>query len=141
MDTFEKLRSLSETVPKPPQLPSEDDVKNAEIKLGVSFPPSYITYQLEYSNLTYGTFEPYLLFEDGSYLDLVNAVNEAREYGLPEHLLPFLGDNGDYYCFDMTTKPPEYKVRYWSHNGTTDENWEGFMDWVERCWIEENGMY
>ena len=137
MDTLEKLKLQSESVPSPPPLPTEQDVKNAEEKLGVRFSPSYIKYQLEYSNLSYGAFEPYLLFEDGSYLDLVNSVEEARENGLPEHLLPFLEDNGDYYCFDMTTKAPEYKVRYWSHNGTVDESWEGFLDWVERCWIEE----
>lgn len=136
MNTLEKLKLQGDPAPTPP-LPTEEDVKNAEEKLGVTFPPSYINYQLEYSNYNYGMFELYLLFEDGSYLDLINSVKEAREYGLPEHLLPFLEDNGDYYCFDLTTQAPEYEVRYWSHNGTTNEKWENFLDWVQRCWIEE----
>ena len=137
METLERLASLNEPVPQPPDLPSEQDVKNAEENLGVSFPPSYRRFQLEYSNISFGAFEPYLLFEEGSNLDLISAVKEARENGLPENLLPFVEDNGDYYCFDLTTKALEYKVRYWSHNGTTDENWEDFPDWVEKCWIEE----
>ena len=137
MDTLEKLKSLSQLSSSNSLLPTEEDVKNAEEKLGVKFPPSYIKYQLEYSNLEYGTFEPFLLFEDGSYLDLVSSVNDARQNGLPDYLLPFLEDNGDYYCFDMTTKAPEYKVKFWSHNGATGEEWEDFLDWVERCWIEE----
>ncbi|MDB5197374.1 MAG: hypothetical protein JWP88_1745 [Flaviaesturariibacter sp.] len=137
MDTLDKLKALSEPVLNPARLPLEEDVRNAEEELGVKFPPSYIKFQLEYSNLSYGTFEPYLLSEGGSYLDLINAVKEARVFGLPDHLLPFLADNGDYYCFDLTTNAPEYTVRYWSHDGTTDESWEGFLDWVERCWIEE----
>ncbi|KAA3440027.1 SMI1/KNR4 family protein [Rufibacter hautae] len=137
MEILERLKSLNKPVPKSPALPVEEDVKNAEEKFGVKFPPSYVEYQLEYSDIFFGTFEPYRLIEDGSYLDLIKAVSEAREYGLPENLLPFLEDNGDYYRFDLNSEAPEYIVRYWTHNGTTDEKWENFLDWVERCWIEE----
>ena len=65
-------------------------------------------------------------------------MKEAREKELPHHLIPFLEDNGDYYCFDLSTKAPEYEVTYWSHNGTTDEKWGNFIDWVEKCWIGEH---
>ncbi|HVG12644.1 MAG TPA: SMI1/KNR4 family protein [Flavisolibacter sp.] len=140
MDALEKLRSLGQSAPSLVASPSEEDVRNAEEKLGVKFPPSFITYQLEYADLTYGSFEPYLRIEDGSHLDLVNSVSEARAYGLPQHLLPFVEDNGDYYCFDLATKAPEYKVRYWSHDGATDESWESFLDWVETCWIGEESQ-
>ncbi|WP_207431758.1 SMI1/KNR4 family protein [Sabulibacter ruber] len=138
METLEKLKSLSESVPKPPTLPTEKELKNAEEKLGVTFPPSYVEYQLKYSDVSFGPFELYQLFEDGSYTDLISSVREVREYGLPEHLLPFLEDNGDYYCFDLTSKGPEYLVRFWSHNGTTNEKWDNFLDWVEECWIGEH---
>jgi hypothetical protein len=137
MDALELLRSLNEEVPHAPQLSTHDDVRNAEEKLGVAFPPSYVKYQLQYSDVTFGTYEPYHLFQDGSYLDLVASVDEARENGLPDHLLPFVEDNSDYFCFDLQSAGPEYKVAFWSHNGKQGETWSNFLDWVERCWIGE----
>ena len=138
MDILEKLRSL-DPISDPAVLPTEGDVKNAEEKLGVKFSPSYVKYQLEYSDIFFGQYELYRLFEDGSHLDLIKEVKEAREFNeLQEHLLPFVQDNGDYFCFDLSSEGPEHEVVYWSHNGTTDERWNNFLDWVERCWIGEH---
>jgi len=138
METLEKLKALNQQVPKPPLLPTEEEVKNVEEKLGIRLPPSYVKYQLQYSDVVFGTYEPYQLFEDGSFTDLIKSVDEAREHGLPVHLLPFLEDNGDYFCFDLLSTAPEYQVRYWSHNGATEAKWENFLEWVEKCWIGEN---
>ena len=140
MDTLEKLKSLNQPVPLPPQLPTEADVMAAEEKLGVKFPPSYVKYQLEYSDINVGHLEMYSLFEDDDRLNLISNVNNARKYHrLDEHLLPFVEEqDGDYFCFNLESNGPEYEVVYWSHNGTTDEKWDNFLDWVERCWIGEN---
>jgi len=138
MEALERLKEFGDEVPTSPQLPTRKDVVSAERKLGVKFPPSYVKYQLQYSDVVLGTFELFQLFEDGSYTDLFKAVREAKETGLPEHLLPFLEDNSDYYCFDLTSPAPEYKVRFWSHNGLTGEEWGDFLEWVNKCWIEES---
>ncbi|MCJ8166160.1 SMI1/KNR4 family protein [Pontibacter sp. E15-1] len=138
METLERLREVSGEVPIPPKLPTRKDIENAERKLELKFPPSYVKYQLEYSDVVLGTIEPLQLFENGSYTDLVKAVREAHEAGLSEHLIPFLEDNSDFYCFDLTSSPPEYNVRFCSHNGLTDEKWENFLEWVDKCWIEES---
>ena len=133
METLKRLKELGVEVPNPPVLPTAKDVENAERKLGIKFPPSYVKYQLAYSDVVLGTFEPYQLFEDGSYTDLIKAVEEARDAGLPEHLIPFLEDNSDYFCFDLTSPAPEYEVRFWSHNGQTLEKWNNFLEWVDEC--------
>ena len=140
MDTLEKLKSLDQSVTLPAELPTAADVKAAEEKLGIKFPPSYVKYQLEYSDIIVGDLEMYSLVEDGSYLDMVNNINEARQYHeLPDPLLPFVAEqDGDYFCFNLKSAGPEYEVVYWSHNGTTDEKWDNFLDWVERCWIGEH---
>ena len=140
MDILEKLKSLNQPVPLPPQLPTEADVMAAEEKLGVKFPPSYVKYQLEYSDINVGHLEMYSLFEDDDRLNLINNVNNARKYHrLDEHLLPFVEEqDGDYFCFNLESNGPEYEVVYWSHNGTTDEKWDNFLDWVERRWMGEN---
>ncbi|HEX8517577.1 MAG TPA: SMI1/KNR4 family protein, partial [Bacteroidia bacterium] len=75
MDTLEKLKSLNQPVPLPPQLPTEADVMAAEEKLGVKFPPSYVKYQLEYSDINVGHLEMYSLFEDDDRLNLISNVN------------------------------------------------------------------
>ncbi|HEY0042502.1 MAG TPA: SMI1/KNR4 family protein [Flavisolibacter sp.] len=140
MDILEKLKSLNQPVPLPPQLPTEADVMAAEEKLGVKFPPSYVKYQLEYSDISVGHLEMYSLFEDDDRLNLISNVNNVRKYHrLDEHLLPFVEEqDGDYFCFNLESNGPEYEVVYWSHNGTTDEKWDNFLDWVERRWIGEN---
>lgn len=138
MDILEKLRALDESAPIPPSLPTEADVRAAEAALGVTFPPSYVRFQLHYSDVSFGQYELFGLSGDEGDAALLMEVKEAREHNdLDEHLLPFVEDNGDYFCFDLTSAAPEYEVVYWSHNGTTGERWNNFLDWVENCWIKE----
>jgi hypothetical protein len=119
-------------------LPVIEDVVAVEEKLNVKLPPSYVKYQLEYSDVVFGHYDLFQIINDGSPLDLVNEIQEARKnYGLEAHLLPFVEDNGDYFCFDLKTPAPEYEVVYWSHNGITNERWKNFLDWVGNCWIKE----
>lgn len=136
---FDRLRSLNQPIPKPAQLPTEQQVCDVESLLGVKFPPSYRDYLLHYSDVNFEAFELYRVFQDGSYLDMVKEIHEAHDLvELPTHLLPFLHDNGDYYCFDLSTPGPEYKVVFWSHNGIVDESWTDFAAWVDECWIGES---
>jgi len=39
----------------------------------------------------------------------------------------------DYYCIDN-----QGRIRFWSHNGTTDESWKNLATWIEDVWIGEN---
>lgn len=139
MDVLKKLKSLNESVPSPIALATLDEVDAVEKLLNIHFPPSYKRYLLEYSDVNFGVFELYNLRQDGSYLDIVLGIREAREaYDLPNYLIPFLHDNSNYFCFDKTSKGPEYNVVYWAHNGLTNEKWDNFLDWVVKCWINEN---
>lgn len=122
------------------QLPTTEEVQQIEHQLDVVFPPTYRTFLLEYSNISFGTFEMLRVnpSEEDSYLSIQNVVADARRYyHLPESLLPFLEDNGDYYCFNLESHAPECQVVYWSHDGLTNEKWLNFLDWVEKCWIDE----
>lgn len=49
--------------------------------------------------------------------------------GVPRDWLPFCEDNADYFCLVGN------KVRYWSHNGVTDEQWSNLGTWIEQVWI------
>jgi hypothetical protein len=99
--------------------------------LGVKLPPAYRMYLCQYAHRQIGTFEPYLASE------LVSAVREAWNYGLEPHLLPFLEDNADHYCFDLRSKVEEPPVVFRPHDGTSTETWPNFEAWVEECWLGE----
>jgi len=52
--------------------------------------------------------------------------------GVPRHLLPFVENNGDYFCLT-----PSGEVVYWSHNGTTDEKWPNIAAWRQQVCVEK----
>ena len=84
-----------------------------------------------------GCYEPYMLNRPQSqHIDFDSNVKEAWEFGLSKNFLPFLTDNGDYFCFDLNSNGPEFQVVFISHE-MEEERWTSFLDWVENCWIKE----
>ena len=133
-DVLAQLRDLNEPVPKPLRLPTEAEINLAENRLGMKFPRDYRRYLLEASDVVYGTLEPAVVTPDAGHLSLVEIAESAwDEMDLPRDLLPFCEDNGDYYCLTE-----DGAVKFWTHNGTTDENWEDLATWVKEVWIEQS---
>ena len=132
-EVIDELRRLNRPVPKPFRLPTEDEVKVAENRLGIRFPEDYRQYLLEASDVVYGTLEPAIVVPDSGYLNLVEVAESAwSEMDVPSNLLPICEDNGDYYCLNE-----KGEVRFWSHNGTTDEKWQDLATWIKEVWIED----
>jgi len=133
-DVLAQLRGLNEPVPKPLRLPTEAEINLAENRLGMKFPRDYRRYLLQASDVVYGTLEPAVVTPDAGHLSLVEIAESAwDEMDLPRDLLPFCEDNGDYYCLTE-----DGAVKFWTHNGTTDENWEDLATWVKEVWIEQS---
>lgn len=130
---IERLRQYNEPVPKPPTLPSEQDVASMEGHLGVSFHPDYRTYLLEASDVVFGAIEPATITAPESHTHLPTVVQSARDSGVPDDLFPFCEDNGDFFCLTSTGE-----VELWSHDCSSDESWPSLGDWIEQMWIEEN---
>lgn len=105
-----------------------DDI---EEQLEITLPPSYRTYLKKYAHRQIGTYEPFTA------ADLVSEAEDAWGSELEPELLPFLEDNGDYFCFDMSTEEEEPPVVFRPHDGTSDEIWANFGAWVEECWLGE----
>ena len=132
-DVIAELRDLNEAVPKPLRLPTPEEVKAAENRLGVKFPADYRQYLLEASDVVYGSLEPAVVTPDAGHLDLMEMAETAwDQMELPRELLPFCEDNGDYYCLNESSE-----VVYWSHNGATDEKWKNLATWIKEVWIDE----
>jgi hypothetical protein len=137
MNILTQLQKWSVPTPITPELPTQEHIISLENYLTLTLPDSYKMYLLNYSNLSIGTFELYLPIADNSYLDIYEAIKEARAMGLPKYLVPFLGDNNYYYCFDTQKRTTtDYEVVVWN-NGLTGEKWINFLEWVEHCWLAE----
>lgn len=135
-ELFEQLKNLGwqdEDIP----LAKESEIEKVENELKISFPTSYKTFAKDYLNMGLRGIQ-FLPFAASEPMYLLSELNNARKYfELPNHLIPFINDNDDYYCFDLKSNQPDYKVVYWSHNGLTNERWENFLDWLEKCLIGE----
>jgi hypothetical protein len=130
---IDELQRLTQPVSKPCRLPTENEVRAAEDKLGVKFPEDYRRYLLEASNVVYGTLEPAVITSDSAYLNLIEVVESAwGKMDVPRNLLPICEDNGDYYCLNE-----KGEVQFWSHNGTTNEKWADLATWIKEVWIGE----
>ncbi len=127
-----ELRRLNQPVPKPFRLPTENEVRAAEERLGLKFHEDYQRYLLEASDVVYATLEPAVVAPDSGYLSLIEVAESAwGEMGMPRNLLPICEDNGDYYCLNE-----KGEVQFWSHNGTADEKWPDLATWIKEVWIE-----
>jgi len=132
-DVILDLRSRNQPVPRPIRLPKESEVREFEDHLGLQFHPDYRRYLLEASDVVFGTLEPVTITRPESHTHLPLVVSDARAMGVPDDLLPICEDNGDYFCVDVVGT-----VRYWSHNGATDESWPTVAQWIHDVWIGEN---
>ena len=129
-ETIAELRRLNEPVPRPRRLPTEAEVTALERRLEVRFHPDLRRYLLEASDVVFGRLEPVTAISDGP-TDLALVLQDAREYGLPDDLIPVCEDNADFYCMS-----PQGEIVYWSHNGKTDERWPDLATWIKDVWIQ-----
>lgn len=127
-----ELRKLNEPVPTPFRLPTKEEIRAAEARLGVTFHEDYKRFLLEASDVVYGTCEPAAIVPNAGHRDLFQMAEAAWGIdGVPHDLLPFCFDNGNYFCLNEAGE-----VVYWDHNGTTDEKWRDLAMWIKRVWIE-----
>ena len=132
-DVIAELRELNQPVPRPLRLPTAAEINATESQLELKFPAAYREYLLLASDVVYGTLEPAIVIPDAGHLDLIAMAETAwGEMELPRGLLPFCEDNGDYYCLNQAGK-----VEFWSHDGTTDEQWKDLATWIKEVWIDE----
>ena len=125
-----ELREAHCPPPRPYTLPSEDAVAAAERDLGVTFHPDYRAFLLRASDVCVGTLEPCILPPGAGHCDLFEVARDAWKAGVERQHLPICEDNGDYYCLT-----PSGEVRFWSHDGATNQCWPSLADWIHDVWI------
>ncbi len=130
-EVINELRGLNQLNVESKTLPTEAEVRMAEIALGVSFQADYRQFLLQASNIDYGIIEPAIVTDTPTHTNLIKMAQSAwRFMDLPHDLLPICEDNGDYYCMNAIGE-----VVYWSHNGASNEKWSDLATWIRNVWI------
>ncbi|MBM3115483.1 SMI1/KNR4 family protein [Jeongeupia naejangsanensis] len=116
----------------PFRTPSDAEIAEAERKLNFTFPPAYVAFLKNGSNVENALFEPAIILPGYRHLDIFEIAETAwRKMGVSHKWLPFIEDNSDYFLISQTGE-----VRYWSHNGTTNETWPNFSAWFQQVCVE-----
>ncbi len=132
-EAIQELRRRNEPVPKPPRLPTEEEVAIAEEKLGVAFHPDYRRFLLEAGDVVYSVLEPATITAPEAHNSLFRIVDNARAtWGVPSNLVPFCEDNADLYCL-----MPDGRVLLWAHDieGPSGSEWDSLAAWIAQVWM------
>ncbi len=128
---IEELKRVRLKIPKKQYLPDEQLIAEYEREIGVEFPEDYRLFLKEASDSMHSGKSVLRLTPERNHThELIHELKRARDAGVPDGWLPFCEDNGDYFCFDASKH-----VRFWSHNGPTDESWPDFEVWLRRVWL------
>lgn len=115
----------------PFRVPTDQEVLAAEQRIGFPFHPDYRAFLKGGGDVANACFEPAVILPGSGHLDLFEIAETAWNIiGLPRQLLPFVEDNGDYYCLNSNGE-----VIYWSHNGTTNEKWSNLTEWYDHVCV------
>ncbi|UXM94390.1 SMI1/KNR4 family protein [Bartonella sp. HY329] len=128
---IENINNLKDVNPFTPPKPTDNLINIYENKLGFIFNDDYKQFIKLVGYSTYNGRDILDITgdaEDGR--DLLAHINYAREIGIPYDWLPFSEDNGDYFCL-----LPNGKVKFVSHNGTSEEVWDNLASWIHEVWI------
>jgi len=131
IESIVALRKANQPVPKPMRLPTEIEVASAEEKIGMQFHLDLRTFLLRASDVVVGTFEPITITLPESHTDLTEVTLSARELGVPKDWIPVCESNGDYFCIT-----PSGEIRYWSHDGASNESWASLSEWIDTVWLQ-----
>jgi len=131
---IKKLINLSGDERTSLPLPDDSLILQYEKNTGFTFSSDYKKVLKKVGNIFYGTIELLSLTKDEPYYgELIAALSDARQQGLPDDWLPICEDNGSYYCIT-----PEGMIRYWTTDGYSNDQWPNLASWINEVWIEGN---
>ena len=133
MDRLQELVSQKAKIKYPGyKLPTLKEIEDVEDVLSLQLPPIFKEFLIKYSNYLYGNKEIFDTDKESSSYIVKNLYHARAKLLLPEYLIPFVRDNGDYFCFDYRSSQEDKPVVFWSHDeGETEEEWGSFTKWFK----------
>src|SRR5262249_8606610 len=92
--------------------------------------PDYRAFLQGGGDVAKARFEAAVVLPGGGHLDLFAMLQRAHDDGVPRDWLPFVEDNGDYYCITARGE-----ILYWSHNGSANERWPSLAAWHDQVCV------
>lgn len=132
-EVIEQINQVDDPAERKQPLPDDALIEKYEQATGLFFPKDYKIFLKTISNAFVGFMSPFTVNEALSEgrSDLISGIIRARRVGVPKDWLPICEDNGDYYCL-----APDGSVRFWDHNGSSDEAWPNLATWAKLVWLE-----
>jgi len=126
---IDALKSASINKPEIMRAPSENQIQEAELKLGFRTPPSFRTFLEEAGAYQLPYWETYWIGDESlGYRNIIEANMVERgesDSPLPLFLITFHNNGmGDQDCFDtrQCEENGEYKIIFWDHEISAQEN-------------------
>lgn len=83
----------------PFRIPTDAEIATAECRLSIRFHDGYRCFLKSGSDVANATFEAAVVLPGSGHLDIFEIAETAwNVMCLPKDLLPFIEDNGDYFC-------------------------------------------
>ncbi|WP_121495376.1 SMI1/KNR4 family protein [Teredinibacter purpureus] len=127
----EMLAEHAQETAFPLELPTMDQLVEAQEAMLISVPVEMRDYLLHSSNVIYGHLEPATLADPNSHTYLPEMAAEAWDKGMPRELLPLCVDGESVYCV-----AEEGEVFLWEGNddllAISDDVWQ----WVRDVWLQ-----
>ena len=131
-NAVEDIKSISENRRMNVPQPSDEDLDEFEKEVGIHLSYDYRIFIKEVSTIMYGYLEMLILSKNwhgrGNIRD---AIEENRRDAVPDGWIPICRDNGDYFFI-----LPSGEVRFWSHDGDSQESWPNLAHWIRDVWIK-----
>lgn len=126
-------------------VPTDSQIRDTEQKLGIKFPPSFLTYLQEANDVQLRYWETYWVGDESLGWRNIVAANEAErdtDAPLPSYLVAFFNNGcGDQLCFDTRHRSSEgeYPIVFWDHELSVDDNLadltvmaDDFAEWLQQ---------
>ncbi len=140
---LERLRAafpeLSADYSPPWGMPTVQDFEDLAVRCGGRFPASFVAFQARYAMFMPVPDNGFRWANPGlePYLSLETTIADARHCGVPDHLLPFWTDEGNFCCFDLSRPAAdgECPVVFWDHESPDGDAAPVAKDFV--AWLRE----
>jgi SMI1-KNR4 cell-wall len=141
---IEGLKAKSIREPRVLAPPTQGQIAEAEARLSLKFPPSFLTFLSKAGSYALSYWETYWVGDSSLGSQNIVEANRSEHEDVGSALPPFLvtfhnNGCGDQLCFDTrkADEHGEYSIVFWDHERTVEDNLEdlspvadSFADWL-----------
>jgi hypothetical protein len=125
------LRTKNQQVPVPLELPTEDQIVEAEEAIFLPIDRELRQFLLTVSDIIYGSLEPITVTDPGSHTYLPSLAAQAWAEGVPRDTIPICATANGYYCCDAAGE-----IQLWKDGDFANTApWSDIWSWVSQVWL------